>query len=98
MVSGEYRTELLKEVRVNEDIKQIARKIKKCSNDETRLKSLRKLLEELTARYKSRNINDFTLAIDNRLQLNSFDFEKCKVTYTHVSFLCFLCGWLVVAM
>lgn len=33
MVSGEYRTELLNEVKVNDDLKGIARSIKKSIND-----------------------------------------------------------------
>lgn len=36
MVSGEYRTELLNEVRVNDKIKKIARNIKKSINDVAR--------------------------------------------------------------
>ena len=44
MVSGEYRTELLKEVRVNGGLKDVARKIKDSPNDVDRKK---KLLSEL---------------------------------------------------
>ncbi|EGR27704.1 phosphatidylinositol- -diphosphate 3-kinase, putative [Ichthyophthirius multifiliis] len=49
MVCGEYRNELLKEVQVNDEVKQVAKKIKakKCQNANERIENTQQLLQEL---------------------------------------------------
>ncbi|KAL4486333.1 hypothetical protein ABPG72_007119 [Tetrahymena utriculariae] len=80
MLSGEYRSELLKEVEVNNELKNIARKIKVQKSNEQAKEVLEKELKRLiNNKYKQKGEGqEFTLAIDNRLQLNDFDTKKCK--------------------
>lgn len=68
MLSGEYRTELLKEVKVNEELKRIARDIKKKKTHVECMETLQKELINLKKGSKTKFLfEDFTLAIDNRL-------------------------------
>ncbi|KAL4450532.1 hypothetical protein ABPG74_019430 [Tetrahymena malaccensis] len=76
MLSGEYRSELLKEVEINNELKNIARKIKLEKTNEAAKETLKK---ELKKNYGNKKQGlQFTLAIDNRLQLNNFVTQKCK--------------------
>lgn len=75
MVSGAFREHVIREVQVNEQINEVALKVKSKSEMTQRHEVLRKSISQLSESHKG----NFWIPLDPRMEVSDFEVEKCKV-------------------
>lgn len=75
MVSGAFREHIIREVQVNEQINEVALKVKSKSEMTQRHEVLRKSISQLSESHKG----NFWIPLDPRMEVSDFEVEKCKV-------------------